>query len=286
MRLLTNLHMIDRRIMYLLLAVFIFIPLHWNKLSMPLPIMPEVRSTYNTIQQMKEGQIALIFDSWGPGTAAENRIQTEALMRHLFKHNTPFMLICFDQQGTKLAEKSAEDIAKQMGKEEGIDWISSGFRPMGAMQLSKGIIQDLNATLKVDRNGKKLSAIPMMVDKNTKKVKTINNIGLVVEATASGSVGGWIAFLCQPKQIPLIYCPTSVMVPEGYNYIDSKQVAGMLPGLVGAAQYDKLVNGEAHKKLFSYRGSNALSWAHALIILLIILGNVGYFMSRRQTGRA
>ncbi len=262
--------------MYILLAVVVFVPLYWSTLSMPLPIMPEVQSAYNTVQDLPKGKIAWVFDTWGPGTAAENQFQMEAIVRHLFKRGIPFILIPFDVQGTKYAEQAVVDIAKSMGKKEGVDWISLGFRPLLILQISKGSQQDMNGTLKNDRRGIPLTKIPMT------KGKTINDVGVIVETTPSATVAAWIAYLGQPKRIPIIYCPTSVMVPDGYNFVDSKQVAGMLPGLVGAAQYDKLVDEKGYTKLFSYRGANALSAAHALIILLIILANIGFFVSRRQ----
>jgi hypothetical protein len=138
------------------------------------------------------------------------------------------------------------------------------------------MVQNLNASLGKDRNGDKFSELPIT------KGKTIDNVGLVIEVTYAETLPAWVSFLGQPRHVPIIYCPTAVMVADGYNYVDSKQIAGMLPGLVGAAQYDVLLN---HKG-FSKRGADALSWAHVLIIVLIILGNIGYIVSRRPTGQA
>jgi hypothetical protein len=276
MRLLLNLQKIDRRIMYVLLAVVVAIPLMWNVLDMPLPVMSEVQSSYNTIENMQPGKIAIVSAIWGPGTQAENRTQTEAIVRHLFKKGVPFILIPWDLQGTKIVEKLVEDLAVEYHKKEGVDWASTGYRPAYILQFIKAITQNMNQTLTADRRGISFAKLPIT------RNKTIDNVGLVVETTPSGTVQVWISFLGQTRDIPIIYCPTAVMVPEGYNYVDTKQVAGMLPGLVGAAQYDELLK---HKG-FSQRGANALSMAHALIIVLIILGNLGYIMSRRHAAQS
>lgn len=268
--------------MYLLLAAVIFIPLKWQIISMPLKVMPEVKSSYDAIEKAaSKRKIAWISITFGPGTQAENRTQIEVLIRHLFNADVPFILLCWDQQGTRIAEQTAEDLAKELNKEEGVDWASTGFRPGYIMQFIKAAIEDMNKTLEKDRNGEPFADLPIT------KGRTIEDVGLVIEATPAGTVPAWISFLGQPRQKPIIYCPTAVMVPEGYNYVDTKQVCGMLPGLIGAAQYDQLMieKGRLKDKGFAHRASDALSMSHALIIVLIILGNLGYFLSRRQGAR-
>ena len=52
-------------------------------------------------------------------------------------------------------------------------------------------------------------------------------------------------------------------------------------GLKGAAEYEKLI-GKPEK---AYLGMKAQSIAHVAIILLVLLGNVVYFLSRRKTER-
>ncbi len=273
---LSNLQKIDRRITYLLLAVVVFIPLKWDILGTSLPVMSEVRSSYDAVENVKPDQIALVSVVWGPGTQAENRTQTEVVVRHLFRKGVPFVLLCWELQGAPLAEELVRDLAKEYNKVEGVDWATTGYRPAYILYFIKGMCQNLNQTLGKEPNlNKSFADIPITKD------KTIDDVGLLVEATASATLPTWISFLGQTKAVPIVYCPTAVMVPEGYNYVDTKQVAGMLPGLVGAAQYDELLE---HKG-FARRGANALSMAHALIIALIILGNIGYVVSRRQAAQ-
>ena len=55
----------------------------------------------------------------------------------------------------------------------------------------------------------------------------------------------------------------------------------MLPGLAGAASYEKLMGyeGEATQKMPSQ------SWAHLLIVFLIIIGNITYFIMNRENSK-
>jgi hypothetical protein len=90
----------------------------------------------------------------------------------------------------------------------------------------------------------------------------------------------WIAYLTTPKHIPLIYCPTAVMSASAYPALDAGQLQGMLNGVMGAAQYETLI-GRSHVETDASATSWALSCAHIYIILLIVLGNLGYVAAKR-----
>lgn len=286
MNFLSNLQKIDRRVMYVLLTaviVVMLIPAVDKHIRMPLPDMNEVSQAYKTINTIKPHKIVVISVSWSAGTKAENQAQMEAVVRHLFKKGIPFVILPWDIQGTALAEKSVDDIASEMNKkyhlhkEYGKDWISLGYRVPQVDMFCQGMASNLRGTWKKDKNGTPMDKIPLM-----NGIDSIEDVGAVVETTPSGSVGTWIAYIGQPKRVPIIYAPTAVMVPAGYNYLDAKQIAGMLPGLVGAAKYDDLNGYEGSSR----RRADALSMAHALIIVLIILSNVGYYASKRQSRQA
>lgn len=277
-----NLQNIDRRIIYLLLLVVAVVPLLVEKIpavkrvvpELPVPISNEVQQAYDTIENMPANKIAIISIIWSASTVPENQPQTEVLARHLFRRGVPFVIIPFDQQGTTLAYNAVERIAKEMHKEYGKDWMALGFQPGGYMvQIIQGMGVDFAGQFKKDRNGTPIADVPMM-----KGMNTARNIGLVVEVTPSATVPFWIAFMGQPYRVPIVYCPTSVMIPEAHNYLDAHQVAGMLPGVIGAAQYEEKLGVRG----FGLRAAGPLSAAHLLIILLIVLGNMGYLLSRRR----
>jgi hypothetical protein len=276
MRFLTKFQNIDRRIMYILLAVVVAVPLIWN-LQLPIATTPDVRSFYDTVENIPEGKIAVLSIVWASGTIAENGPQTEAIVRHMFKKGVPFAILSWDQQGTTLAGNIAQRVAKEMGKEYGVDWVNWGYRPAYISQFVRALAKDVPKTVVTDINGTPITKIPMM-----RNVKNVKDIGMVVDITPSATVEVWIAFFGQPYRIPVGYAPTAVMVPEGYNYLDAKQIAGMLPGMVGAAEYETLINSPGK----GLRGASALSTSHMLIIILIVLGNLGYLAARRRQEEA
>ena len=71
---------------------------------------------------------------------------------------------------------------------------------------------------------------------------------------------------------------TAAMVTTYDPYVASEQMYTMVGGLRGAAEYESLIE----KTGGASRGMLAQSTAHIYVILLIILGNIAYFRSRRK----
>ncbi|MGQ9454539.1 MAG: hypothetical protein ACUVRS_07120 [Armatimonadota bacterium] len=227
---------------------------------------------------MSNGKIVIVSCVWGPGTRAENEPQTRAIIRHLFMQDKRFVILSWDQLGSQLTYEDALEISKQLGKRYGIDWVHLGYNPGPMYAIIRGLGKNLPSTLKVDRFGKKLKDIPA-----TSNVRDYRDIGAVVEITPSGTVAAWIAYFNQPYNIPLVFCPTAVMSAEAYPYLDSGQLDGMLNGVIGAAQYETLI-GMEKERTYAAAASWALSCAHIFILVLILLGNLGYALSRKRTG--
>jgi hypothetical protein len=70
------------------------------------------------------------------------------------------------------------------------------------------------------------------------------------------------------------------MVSGLYPYLKTGQLTGLIGGLRGAAEYEKLVEKPGKGIL----GMKAQSIAHIAIILLVLIGNASYLISRRRTG--
>lgn len=264
---------IDSRIMYVLLALTIAIPLIFP-INMPIFVSPEAQSVYDSIENCPSDKIIIVSNNWAAGTTAENVPQTEALIRHMFMRHKKFAVLSFDVQGNKFSYDIANRLSKEMGMTYGKDWCQWGYRPYPNMVLIlQGLARDVPGTIQNDVNGTPVSEIPMM-----KNIKTIKDIGLIEEITSSGTAGIWVAYIYGPYRTPIVYAPTSVMAPSAFNYLDAGQIKGMLLGMKGAAEYEKLLN----RPGFATRGAGALSSSHILIIVLIIIGNIGYLTEKRR----
>jgi hypothetical protein len=71
------------------------------------------------------------------------------------------------------------------------------------------------------------------------------------------------------------------MATDYYPYLSSGQLLGLIGGMKGAAEYERLmsISGDAR------RGMDAQSMVHVIIVLLVVLGNVALFASRRGGGQ-
>ena len=274
----------------MLVAIVLSVPLIIRPAKHPETVFPEVRKTYDTIDAVKPDNIVLLSVSWGAGTQAENDPQMQALMRHMFANNTKFVVMSWSLVGSELSYQSGmhvqADVNKQRSREGkplleyGKDWAHVGYKTGSISAIVSGLGENFQQVMKQDRNGTPLTELAA-----TRNIKNYRDIGAVVDLTSVGLMGYWIAYLTTPKHIPLIYCPTAVMSATAYPYLDSGQLSGMLNGVMGAVQYETLV-GQADVATDASASSWALSAAHIYIILLIVLGNLGYLVARKTGDRS
>jgi hypothetical protein len=276
MKILDKLDKLDRRWLYVMITAVVIVPLIIKPKAHPTIIFPEVNSAYATLEKVPADKLVIVSCIWGPGTQAENGPQTEAIYRHLFMSNKKFAVIAWDPTGSTLTYEMGKRVADELGKKYGTDWVHFGYRVPIIYSTVKSMAQDFQKTFSKDRNGTPTSELPV-----TKNIKGSKQIGAVVEITPSSTLESWIAYFNGPYNVPLIYCPTAVMATEAFPYLDSKQIQGMLNGVIGAAQYETLI-GEGDKATEASSTAWALSGAHVFIVLLIMLGNVLYFFQVRK----
>ena len=274
---------IDRRIIYGALLLSILIPLFVN---ISLPNYPARQSVdfYDTIQKIGSDpasakKIVIINGMWSPSTRGENEWQAEAIVTHLMREHIHFATIAFDiQNNTIMQHDVVQPLAKKYGYVYGRDYVNWGFKPPSVYAVTiHGLARDIPGTIKTDANGTPLAQIPVM-----KTIKTRADVAAVVDITPVASAETWLGQFEENNQPPFLFAPTAVMAPTYYPYLDSKQIAGMLTGIKGAGDYETLL--DTHS--FGTQAAGALSVVYALIILLIILGNLGYYMARAARRRA
>ncbi|MCJ7507431.1 MAG: hypothetical protein MUO85_01715, partial [candidate division Zixibacteria bacterium] len=63
-----------------------------------------------------------------------------------------------------------------------------------------------------------------------------------------------------------------------YSYLQTKQLVGLLGGMKGAAEYEKLSKNYGRAMV----GMDPQSIIHLLIIFFIVIGNIGYFVTKKS----
>jgi hypothetical protein len=260
-----------RRIIYIVFAVALSIPLVINW-QVPPDVGPEARQLYDAIERIPPDKIVMICLNFEAGTMAENGPQTSAIVAHLMKRGTRFALIGMDPVGPGLGQELAEPLAKQYHRPYGETWVNFGYN-LGTAPILKGLARDIPGTIKKDIKGAPLQNLPVM-----KGVKNAKDIGLLIDVDPTAYYLNWISYFSGPQRVPFAVAPTSVMISDIYPFMNSGQVVGMLKGIAGAAQYEKLVGIQGD----GYKQRMPVFMAHVTIILLILVGN--FMEIRRRKG--
>jgi len=271
-----QLQKIDRRIVYLLVFVVTGALLKWP-VRLPVVVSPEGQEAYNLIQNTAPEKLVLVAADWDAGTLAENGNQTRALIRHLMKLKRKFAIIGFAwPAGPQLTENIASELAPDYGYEYGRDYVNLGYKPQLSVSLM-ALVKDIPGFYKQDAKGTPLSQLPVM-----QGIHGIEDVSAIAQFTSASTLEAYIVFVWGPYKTPLVHGCTAIIAPQQYVYLDAGQIEGLLVGLRGAAEYENLVgHPDVATELMA-----AQSFVHLLIMVLIILGNIGYLGARRAARRA
>lgn len=266
---------LDRRLIFLLIAVVTLLPLLYP-LGLPIRVSPEVRAVYNYIENLPERSVLLLSLDFDPASKPELHPMALAILRHAFRKNLRVIGMTMWITGTSLAESVFAQVAQEQSKERGKDYVFLGWGPGGAnVIISMG--QNLQAAFPTDYYGVKTSELPAL-----KNVRSLRDVQYTVSLSA-GSPGleSWYVFGKEKYGFELGGGCTAVSAPGLYPLIDTGQINGLLGGLRGAAEYETLVDIKGN----ATAGMDAQSATHFLIIVLIVVCNLFYFLTRQESGR-
>jgi len=266
---------IDRRYIFVLVALGVVIPLVFP-LGLAVSTSPPVESVYREIEGLKPGTPVLVSVDFDPAVEPELSPMTVAIMRQCFARKLPLVVMTLHPGGPGLALDISHRVAAEMGAQEGVDYVFLGYKAGGsAVILSFG--RDLRLSFPADYNNVPLDQYPMM-----KGIRNYNDFGLVVTLSGSTFPDVWVAYAHERFGEKVAAGVTAVMAADYYPYLQTGQLLGLIGGLKGAAEYEKLV-GRPGRGL---KGMDAQTIVHLFIVIMIILGNVAYLFALRGQRRA
>jgi hypothetical protein len=279
-----------RRLIYLLMILAVGLPIVFGISQKPSRLVSAERM-YDVVEkvQVQPGEVAMIWLDFGPNTIAENEPQAQVLIEHLFRRRIPVVLLSQYQQAERFLTRIPNEVAKRLEAEMpgqqwryGEAWVNAGFRPGGAIFIQSMVnAADVSKFLGRDVNGMPISHYPAF-----SAIGGVERVKLVGEIT--GLVGVFdniIQFFQKNEYRPtIVHGCTSITIPEAYIFLDSGQLKGLLEGIAGAAWYSVVLkehfpNSENKELLVT---NTALSAAHIVLILLIVLGNIVPLFQRRR----
>jgi hypothetical protein len=263
---------VDRRFIFLLIGLAVFIPL-LRPIDLPIRTTPTTEKVYNAIDAIPANSKVLMSFDYGPSTKPEIHPMTLGVMRQLLRKDHQIYITCLWPDGLYMALDALDEINKEFDLVEYEDYVLLGFRP-GNEAIVKGLASDLRKVYTVDSKGTMLADIPMMDG-----VNNLNDFQFIFTGSA-GYPGTfeWVQYGGDPTGVPLSSGTTSIQVNEVMPYVQSGQVRGILAGMPGAAEYEKLIGTPG----IAIQGMAAQSFAHLVIVLFIVLGNLAYFITERR----
>jgi hypothetical protein len=270
---------IDRRILFLLIAVVVIIPLV-RPLGLPTAVTIHAQHLFDAVDRIPpRTKPVLLSMDYSPSVMPELQPMSVAVIRHCLARKIPLIVMTLDPTGTGLAEDAIRRASAEYPEaKEGVDYAFVGYK-VGGYLVMISIGQDFPATFPTDAAGHPTKQVPILAN-----IKNYDDIGLIVCIAGSAIVENWIVFAVTRYHATLGAGITAVSSADYYPFLQTGQLTGLLAGMKGGAEYEQLLakNDLSHAPKRASQGMDAISSAHILIIIFIILGNIGYFLGRRK----
>jgi len=264
----------DRRYIFALIALTVIVPL-LIPIGMPITITSEVKSVYDYIDSLPPGSAILVALDFDPASLAELYPMSLAVLKHAYTKKVKVIGMTLWITGASLGDMVMREAATSIAEVDK-DYTYLGYVPSGAVAIMR-MGQDISSVFKADYNGKPISQIPVM-----KGIKNYKDISLIVDLAAGGTPEAWIVYAGSPHKVPIAVGVTAVSAVGYYPYLNAKQLVGLIGGMKGAAEYEKLIQARGTASA----GMDSQSMTHIAIILLIIIANASYFVIRRKNKKA
>jgi hypothetical protein len=211
-------------------------------------------------------------------------------MRQCALRKVRFIVIAlYPLGGLNLANNAVAKVVSEFPDlKDGTDYVNLGYKD-GASAVMRRMGQDIAGAFPTDQNGTPLSQLPIM-----KGIASLRQVQLVF-TVATGIIGEWWITQVHPQAgTPIIIGPTAVSAPKYYAFLNSGQLVGMLGGMKGAAEYEKLIRARYPEMARFYttthdftatKGMDGQTVMHLIVLLFILLGNSAFLLSRRGAPR-
>ncbi len=267
---------LDRRWIFLVTGLLVLIPLLFP-LALPLAPSPPVRGFHDAVEKAPNGSTVLMSCDYDPGAKPELVPMTRTALRQLWNKNCKVVVTVLWDGGPGLVDNVLREVAAEYGgkKQYGIDYVNLGYKE-GREDVMVLMGQGIANAFPRDYRGNEVRTLPIM-----RGVRDYTSFPLLVSISAGyPGTKEWVQQVQSRFHLPMVSGCTAVSAPEYYPYLQSGQLLGLLGGMAGAAEYEK-IRGE---KGTATRGMDAQSMAHVFVALMILLGNLVQW-SKARGGR-
>jgi len=267
---------LDRRYVFVLIALAVALPLIF-KVTLPMPDDPQVKNLYDFVENLKPGsKIAISFD-YDPSSEPELHPMALAIFHHAFRKKHKVYAMALYPAGPSMANDAFAQVSPHHPEiKYGRDYINLGFYygPNTGLNQVAVFCSDILRAFPRDEKKEVTATYPIM-----EGFRNLKDADVVISLSAGDpGVPAYVSEANAKHGINVAAGVTAVSAPRFYAYYNSGQLMGLLGGLGGAASYESFVNVKGK----ALQGMGAQSFAHLVIILLIIISNGLYLIRKRS----
>lgn len=233
-----KLQALDRRYIYIVIALAIVIPL-MIPYNSDVVTTPPTENLYQMIDSYagRSDRAILISFNHDASTMPELYPMEIAILRHCFERNVKVFTMTFVVTGAPIIDFAINTVKEEYPNiQSGVDYCNFGYKIM-PMITALAMGDNIATAIDTDAEGRKLANLPIM-----KNIVNYNEMNLVVETSGSVAGGTWIYYARPKFGVNVAVGVTAVMAADEYPLLQAGQLIGMLTGLKGAAEYEKLVD--------------------------------------------
>ena len=270
--------LIERRVVFLYVGIAVSLPL-FMQLSQKILVSTEVRQVYEAVEALKPGAKVLMAFDYDPPSAPELQPMAETFVRLCFERDLKIIVMGLWPQGPQQANLAFDkvlgepDIAAKNLK-YGVDYVNLGFQTGNEFVIQR-MGGSFKSMFRTDYEGTPYDDLPLV-----RNVKNFSNIDYCFNLSSGfpGTVE-WVQVAADRYGVKLGAGNTAVQAPTVYPYLSAGQLGGLLGGMSGAAEFEKIceIPGKGTKFMLSQ------SFSHVVVIAFILIGNVAFFMSGRKS---
>ena len=269
---------LDRRIIFLFIFIGVTVPLV-IPLGFKMETSENVRMVYDLVEQTagaRHNKKILVSFDYDPGSKPELQPMARAIIHHALSHDLQVICVAMWPMGVKMCQDVFASLEPDFPDlEYGKDWVNMGYKAGGMVTMQK-MGKNIRDVYPTDITGVPIDELPIMngVEKNFDGIAFVCSISAGVPG-----IKEWVMVAHDTYHIPTTGGTTAVSAPSILPYVnEQKQLNGLLGGMKAAAEYELLINtpGQATS------GMDALSIAHLIIIIFIVIANVNYHLAKKK----
>jgi hypothetical protein len=279
---------IDRRYYYasvfILTTILLLFPL-----GLPLLVSPEVNQAYDMVENLESGDTVIINFCLSASGYAQLQGACNSMIDHVFRQEgvrviftmtadqAPIMLEeIISNNGQLMTGYSDYPWYEINGKQYLEDYVNMGYFP-GIDKWIAYLASDFRTAIgDNDWYGE-----PVADWFDTNNVNTAEDIALVISFDSDDGAGDFMRFFYLEYGTPVIQSMIGVMVANSKVQYNAGNYAAIVPSIRGAAEYQFLAGYPG----YALTQMDAFSVIQFFLILLMVLGNVGYYGYTRNQGR-